>query len=109
MRVDAGYVSARVLVKSQERFGIEVVSPESIDTQWQARTPSGIDASQFELDWEHRQARFSTGKNEHQVDLAQPKAASCAFSRSSVLPAIAARVLAAATVFIQRANTSDEP
>src|SRR6266566_1409844 len=45
--VDAGYVSARVLVKSQERFGIEVVGPVSVDTQWQAHTPSGIDASQF--------------------------------------------------------------
>lgn len=54
--VDAGYVSARVLVKSQERFGIEVVGPVSVDTQWQARTPSGIDASQFVLDWENRQA-----------------------------------------------------
>ena len=41
--VDAGYVSARVLVKSQERFGVEVVGPASVDTQWQARTPSGID------------------------------------------------------------------
>jgi transposase len=54
--VDAGYVSARVLVKSQERFGVEVVGPVSVDTQWQARTPSGIDASQFVLDWENRQA-----------------------------------------------------
>lgn len=54
--VDAGYVSARVLVKSQERFGIEVVGPVSVDTQWQAHTPSGIDASQFVLDWEKRQA-----------------------------------------------------
>ncbi|HEU5376990.1 MAG TPA: hypothetical protein VFV38_16290 [Ktedonobacteraceae bacterium] len=54
--VDAGYVSARVLVKSQERFGIEIVGPVSVDTQWQAHTPSGIDASQFVLDWEKRQA-----------------------------------------------------
>lgn len=54
--VDAGYVSARVLVKSQERFGIEIVGPVSVDTQWQAHTPSGIDASQFVLDWENRQA-----------------------------------------------------
>ena len=34
--VDAGYVSARVLVNSQQRFGIEVLGPVSIDTQWQA-------------------------------------------------------------------------
>ena len=43
--VDAGYVSARVLVNSQTRFGIEVVGPVSVDTQWQAHTPSGIDGS----------------------------------------------------------------
>lgn len=54
--VDAGYVSARALVTSQERFGIKVVGPASVDTQWQARTPSGIDASQFVLDWERRLA-----------------------------------------------------
>jgi transposase len=60
--VDAGYVSARVLVKSQERFGIEVVGPASVDTQWQARTPTGIDASQFVLDWEQRQATCPQGK-----------------------------------------------
>jgi transposase len=60
--VDAGYVSARVLVNSQERFGIEVVGPVSVDTQWQSHTPSGIDASQFVLDWEHRQATCPQGK-----------------------------------------------
>src|SRR5579884_2109588 len=60
--VDAGYVSARVLVKSQQRFGIEVVGPVSVDTQWQAHTPSGIDASQFALDWENRQAICPQGK-----------------------------------------------
>ena len=60
--VDAGYVSARVLFNSEARFGIEVLGPVSIDTQWQARTPSGIDASQFVLDWEHQQATCLQGK-----------------------------------------------
>ena len=60
--VDAGYVSARVLVKSQQRFGIEIVGPVSVDTQWQAHHPSGIDASQFVLDWENRQATCPQGK-----------------------------------------------
>jgi transposase len=53
---------ARVLVHSQTRFGIEVVGPVSIDTQWQAHTPSGIDASQFNLDWENRLATCPEGK-----------------------------------------------
>jgi len=60
--VDAGYVSARVLVNSRTRFGIEVVGPVSVDTQWQAHTPSGMDASQFTLDWENRQATCPQGK-----------------------------------------------
>ncbi len=60
--VDAGYASARVLVSSQERLGIEMVCPISVDTQWQAHTTSGIDASQFVLDWEHRQATCPQGK-----------------------------------------------
>ena len=32
------------------------------DTQWQAHTPGGIDASQFILDWENRQATCPQGK-----------------------------------------------
>ena len=48
--VDAGYVSARVLVNSHERFGIEGIGPVSVGTQWQARATSGIDASQFLCD-----------------------------------------------------------
>jgi transposase len=60
--VDAGYASARVLVSSQERLGIEMICPISVDTQWQAHTSSGLDASQFILDWEHRQATCPQGK-----------------------------------------------
>jgi hypothetical protein len=54
--VDAGYVSARVLINATARFGIEMVGPVSVDTQWQAHCTTGIDASQFVLDWEHHQA-----------------------------------------------------
>jgi transposase len=60
--VDAGYVSARGLVKSQTRLGIEIVGPVSVDTQWQAHHPSGIDARQFVLDWEHPRATCPQGK-----------------------------------------------
>lgn len=59
--VDAGYVSARVLVNSEARFGIEVLGPVSVDTQWQAHCPSGIDASQFVLDWERQRATCPQG------------------------------------------------
>jgi transposase len=58
--VDSGYVSAGVLVNSQARFGIEVIGPVSVDTQWQAHCPSGLDASQFVLDWDKQQATCPT-------------------------------------------------
>ncbi len=60
--VDAGYVSARVLVNANARFGLEVVGPVSVDTQWQAHCTAGIDASQFVLDWDHQQATCPQGK-----------------------------------------------
>jgi transposase len=54
--LDTGYVNADVLAKSQQRFGIEVISPTHPDVKWQANTDEGIDASQFVIDWEHKQA-----------------------------------------------------
>ena len=88
--VDAGYVSARVLVNSQQHFGIEVVGPVSVDNQWQAHCPSGIDASQFVLDWQHQQATC-----ESEVIMLR-RANNRAFSASELLWALAA---ARATVF----------
>ena len=59
--LDAGYVSSRVLVSSHKRFGIDVLGPAPVDSQWQAQTKHGIDASQFVLDWEHKQATCPEG------------------------------------------------
>jgi transposase len=54
--MDAGYVNAEVLARSREHFGIDVVSPAHPDVKWQAATKGGIDASQFQIDWERHQA-----------------------------------------------------
>ena len=54
--MDAGYVNAEVLTRSDEQFGIDVVSPTHPDAKWQAATQGGIDASQFLLDWDCKQA-----------------------------------------------------
>ena len=54
-------MSPRVLIKSQTRSGIAVV-PVSVEIQWQAYTPSGIDASPFVLDGEQRLATCPQGK-----------------------------------------------
>jgi transposase len=59
--LDTGYVNADVLVSSQQRFGIEVVSPTHPDVQWQANTDKGIDASQFTIDWSLKQATCPQG------------------------------------------------
>lgn len=59
--LDAGYITADVLVKSQQRFGIEVISPTHPDVKWQAHTDQGIDASQFVIDWSRKQAKCPQG------------------------------------------------
>ncbi len=60
--LDTGYVNADVLAKSQQRFGIEVISPTHPDVKWQANTDHGIDASQFVIDWERKQATCPQGQ-----------------------------------------------
>jgi transposase len=60
--LDTGYSNADVLAKSQQRFGIEVISPTHPDVKWQANTDQGIDASQFAIDWEHKQATCPQGQ-----------------------------------------------
>ena len=52
MQVDSGYVTAPILVSSQQH-GIEVVGPRRPDVRWQANTEGGIDVSQFHIDWEN--------------------------------------------------------
>ena len=59
--LDAGYITADVLVKSQQRFGIEVISPVDPDVKWQAHTDQGVDASQFTIDWSRKQATCPQG------------------------------------------------
>ncbi len=60
--MDTGYVNAEVLASSQQRFGIDVVSPTHPDAKWQAATEGGIDASQFLINWERKQATCPQGQ-----------------------------------------------
>jgi hypothetical protein len=103
--VDAGYGSARVLVKSQERFGVEVVGPVSVDTQWQAHQPSGSDASQFVLDWEKRQATCPQGKTSTSWSWLSRKNHPDQGLGSSFPPRIVGCARVFVTGFSQRANT----
>ncbi len=59
--VDAGYVDGDLLVQSAEKYGIELFGPTRTNNSWQSRE-DGIDAAQFEVDWDHRQVICPAGK-----------------------------------------------
>ncbi|CAA9312545.1 MAG: hypothetical protein AVDCRST_MAG93-5320 [uncultured Chloroflexia bacterium] len=60
--VDMGYTSTAVLMASQAEHGIQVVGPVQGDGKWQARTPGGLSAAQFAIDWEGKQVVCPEGK-----------------------------------------------
>jgi transposase len=60
--VDAGYVAAELLVSSRGEHDIRLVGPPRKDASWQNRTEGAIGVEQFEIDWEHEQARCPQGK-----------------------------------------------
>ena len=60
--LDSGYITAPILVSSQQQYGIEVIGPARVDVKWQANTEQGIDASQFLLDWERKPAICPEGQ-----------------------------------------------
>lgn len=61
--VDAGYVSSEHLVNTGATYGIDLVAPVLPDSSWQAQTPGGFAANQFEIDWQHQQAVCPAGES----------------------------------------------
>jgi transposase len=59
--VDTGYVDAELVIESAGKYGIELFGPMRLNPSWQARE-GGIDASQFQIDWDHHQAQCPMGK-----------------------------------------------
>lgn len=59
--VDTGYIDARLVVESSRQYAIELFGPMRLNPSWQART-GGIDAAQFQIDWDKKQARCPQGK-----------------------------------------------
>lgn len=59
--VDAGYISAKNLARSETRHGIELCGPPLKDTTWQARAGVGFAASDFQIDWVKEQATCPAG------------------------------------------------
>ncbi len=60
--VDAGYIDAQLLLTSQHRYQVDLVSPVSQNNQWQVKT-GGYDASQFKVDWHLKQASCPQGNH----------------------------------------------
>lgn len=71
--VDAGYVDADLLVQSSKMYGIELFGPTRVNSSWQARTTGGIDATQFQIDWNNRQVICPAGKKSARWQKCQTK------------------------------------
>jgi transposase len=59
--VDAGYPDAEMLVKSQEKYQIEVVGPVAQDQSWQKRE-GGHSAEEFKIEWEAQKVLCPNGQ-----------------------------------------------
>jgi transposase len=72
--VDSGYVTARHLVISREKYQLELVGPVLPDTTRQATASQGYAAGDFQIDWDtqkvtcpqgQRSTRWSSENNKH--------------------------------------------
>jgi transposase len=60
--VDAGYIRARNLVDSQQRYAVDLIGPMYQDRQWQALAQEGFDVAHFQVDWERRVVTCPQGR-----------------------------------------------
>ncbi len=62
---DGAYLSAAELVKSRDRYGVEMVGPMRVDASWQAANPDAFEAAQFDIDWEAEQVTCPMGERSY--------------------------------------------
>lgn len=60
--VDTGFLDADLLVRSQERYGVDLLGPTRLDYHWQARAGAGFDAQHCPIDWAQQHAICPAGK-----------------------------------------------
>jgi transposase len=60
-RVDAGYVSADLLVHSQAQYPIDLVGPACGNSTWQNKVEGAYTGDQFTIDWADRVVRCPQG------------------------------------------------
>ena len=75
---DAGYVGARQMLESRERYQIELVGPTLSNHSWQARAGEGFSMASFQVDFEAQVATCPMGKQSSQwcpieTSIGQPK------------------------------------
>jgi hypothetical protein len=59
--VDAGYVSAELLLRSRIHYGIDLVGPARINASWQTKVEGTYTREQFTIDWEKREVQCPQG------------------------------------------------
>src|SRR5262245_2249814 len=60
--VDKVYTDSQIVLQSQRRYGVTLIGPVADDPSWQARTGTGFDKSQFQVDWERQIVTCPMGK-----------------------------------------------
>ena len=60
--VDAAYIDANLLVRSQTDHAIRLVGPTRPATGWQVKVPGAYTLDQFTIDWAQRRVRCPQGK-----------------------------------------------
>jgi transposase len=60
--VDAAYIDADLLVRSQEDHGITLRGPARPNPTWQATVAGAYTVTDFTVDWEHQQVHCPQGK-----------------------------------------------
>jgi len=60
-------LDADLLVRSQERYGVDLLGPTCLDDHWQARAGAGFDAQHFQVDWNRLQAICPAGETSIRV------------------------------------------
>lgn len=62
---DGAYLSAAELVKSRDRYGVEMIGPMRVDASWQAADSDAFEAAQFSIDWEAEQVTCPMGERSY--------------------------------------------
>jgi transposase len=60
--LDAGYVSAPIMVEARRDHDVEIVGPVPANNSWQAKAGQGFEATAFEIDWDTRTAVCPQGQ-----------------------------------------------